>query len=88
MSLYDYHVGMKIARKDYPFYSLIMVAMLQADTDNVERLKAAFPDIHRELAARYHARAGVIPEDNMTAESFEQFIAQMNSPEGIITSHD
>ena len=53
MSEYDYLVSMKIARKDYPFYALIMAAMRQADSINLERLKVAFPAIWADLVRLY-----------------------------------
>ncbi|KKL49412.1 hypothetical protein LCGC14_2315790 [marine sediment metagenome] len=58
MSLFDYRVSMDLAAKDLPFYALIMTAMRQADDDNVEKLKEAWPDVWRELHFRYHAPDG------------------------------
>ena len=40
------------------FYTLIMAAMREADTDNLEKLRQAFPDVHAELVARYNAPGG------------------------------
>jgi hypothetical protein len=31
-----------------------MAAMMQADTDNLEKLKAAFPDVYAELSRLYN----------------------------------
>ena len=61
MSLYDYKVGIEIVMNDPPFYALIQAAMMRADTDNLEKLKIAFPDVHAELQARYHAPGGRLP---------------------------
>lgn len=44
MSLYDYQAAQQIKVQGYPFYALVMAAMYKADTDNMERLTAAFPD--------------------------------------------
>jgi len=44
-----------------PFYALIMAAMRQADTDNLERLKEAFPDVWAELSTRYMREGGFLP---------------------------
>ena len=63
MSLYDYKMSQKIAAEDWPFYALIMAAMRQADSNNIEKLEAAWPDVHDELFARYHAPDGVLKED-------------------------
>ena len=58
MSLYNYEVGLRISAQGYPFYALVQAAMREADTDNLEKLKAAFPDQWKDLQERYHAPAG------------------------------
>ena len=63
MSLYDYQMSLEIATNDYPSYALIQAAIRQADTDNLERLMQAFPRVHAELLARYHAPGGMLPND-------------------------
>ncbi len=63
MSLYEYQLGRTIESRCYPFYSLIQAAMRQADTDNLEKLRAAFPHVWKELQERYHAPAGVLSTD-------------------------
>ena len=55
MSLHGYPIAVRLAREDIPFYALIMAAMLRADSDNIEKLKAAFPDTHAELDVRYNS---------------------------------
>ena len=60
MSLYDYKMSQKIASEDYPFYALIMTAMRQADSDNIDLLKFAFPDVWRELKERYNSPGGFL----------------------------
>ena len=66
MSLFDYQTSKHISGQDYPFYALIMAAMRQADTYNLERLKKAFPRVWEELEQRYHAPGGVLPQDVST----------------------
>ncbi len=61
MSRHDYLVSQLLARRDDPFRSLVMAAMRRADSDNWDRLRAAFPDIAEELLARYNAPDGVLP---------------------------
>ena len=61
MSLYDYEQSRKLNATAQPFYALIMAAMRQADTDNLTRLRSAFPDVWRELEARYNAPGGMLP---------------------------
>jgi hypothetical protein len=51
MSLYDYRASQQLAASDPPFYALIMAAMWRADTDNLEKLRDAFPRVWRELRA-------------------------------------
>ena len=65
MSLYDYEMSRNIEMQEYPFYGLIMAAMRQADNGNVEKLKAAFPDVWEELYGRYRSPGGVLPEDSI-----------------------
>lgn len=62
MSLYDYKQSISISSHDHPFYALIMAAMRQADDDNVEILKKAFPEVWDELQERYKAPGGRIGE--------------------------
>jgi hypothetical protein len=69
MSLYDYKESQQIAKKDYPFYALIMAAMRQADTDNAEKLKEAFPEVWKELKARYNAPAGCLTDREFEIEA-------------------
>ena len=63
MSYYDYRIGVGITIQDYPFYALIQAAMRQADTDNLEKLKIAFPEVWKEFEARYKAPARRLPSD-------------------------
>jgi len=63
MSLHSYHVSKKVLKSDPPFYALIMAAMRKADTDNLARLKAEWPEVYAELEARYNAPMGLLPED-------------------------
>ena len=60
MSHYDYRVSQQISAQDYPFYALLMAAMRQADTDNIEKLKQAWPAIFNELLTRYNAPGGLL----------------------------
>jgi hypothetical protein len=63
MSLHEYRAATRLARADLSFYALIMGAMLRADSDNIERLKLAFPETWAELDARYSGAGGRIPGD-------------------------
>jgi hypothetical protein len=63
MSLYDYEVGKHIVIEygDDEFYGIIQAAMRLADTDNLEKLKTAFPKVWTDLQARYQAPGGLLP---------------------------
>ncbi len=63
MSLKDYRKSLVIGYGDYPFYSLIMAAMRQADGNNVEKLKVAFPEVWDELFERYYSPEGRLETD-------------------------
>jgi hypothetical protein len=60
MSRYDYLIGQKIEAEGYPFYALVQAAMRQADSQNIEKLRWTFPEIHNELQARYNAPGGYL----------------------------
>jgi hypothetical protein len=64
MSLYDYKISQQLMLKDPPFYALIMAAMWRADTDNLEKLRDAFPCVWRELEARYNAPGGLLKDES------------------------
>lgn len=61
MSHHDYIIGRRISSEDHPFYALIQAAMRQADTDNAVKLKTAWPEVWKELQARYNAPKGLLP---------------------------
>ena len=63
MTRHEYEESRTISAKGYSFYALVMACMRQADTRNYERLRAAFPEVSRELQARYVAPGGVLPTD-------------------------
>ena len=60
-----YLVSQELAAKDHPFYALIMAAMRKADTDNTAKLKAAWPEVWKELMLRYHAPGGALTSNEV-----------------------
>lgn len=48
------------------FYSLIMAAMREADTPNLNVLREHWPDVYTELADRYNAPGGFLPGEACT----------------------
>jgi len=72
MSHYDYRRSIQIAIQNEPFYALIMAAMRQADTNNLERLREAFPAVYDELVQRINAPNGVLPEEPAYQRSYRE----------------
>ena len=65
MSLHEYQESAKVELAGHPFYAIIMTAMRQADSQNIERLRQAFPDTWEELRARYDSPGGVLPGEGV-----------------------
>ena len=65
MSRYDYEIGQKVVANygDDEFYGLVQALMRLADTDNLNKLKAAWPEVWKELRERYNAPDGRLPND-------------------------
>lgn len=61
MSRYDYEASKQIGLASAPFYALTMAAMRQSDSTNSRRLDQAFPEVSKELRARYNAPGGLLP---------------------------
>jgi hypothetical protein len=61
MSKHDYDRSRHIEIRDEPFYALIMAAMRKADDVNLLKLRNEWPEIWKELFARYHAPNGLLP---------------------------
>jgi hypothetical protein len=64
VSLHEYLAAKELRKLDPPFYGLIMAAMWGADTYNVMKLRAAFPDVWEELNIRYNAPGGLLPTES------------------------
>ena len=67
MSYHEYLAAKAILERDPPFYALIMAAIHGADTDNTEKLKAAWPEVWAETFARYHAPGGALDGETLPA---------------------
>lgn len=72
MSRYDYELSRRIitgdAGADPPFYAIIMAAMRKADTQNLAKLRRAFPDVYQDLFDRYNAPGGYLPGERRQLE--------------------
>ena len=72
MSRFDYEQSRVIKNEGYGFYAVIMAAMRQADTDNLEKLKQAWPQVWEELQERYHSPGGALTRDSLRAYKEEK----------------
>ena len=65
MSLYDYEIGAQIADQygDDGFYGMMQALMRLADSDNLPKLKAAWPEVWTDLQDRYNAPGGLLATD-------------------------
>lgn len=59
---YNYRASRNIVAKDYPFHALIMAAMVKADSDNADKLRAEWPELWLELQARDQAPDGCLTD--------------------------
>ncbi len=63
-SLHDYQMSVEVRVLDgITFYGVFMALVYMADTDNLEKLKAAFPQAVGEAYQRYNAPAGCLTDD-------------------------
>lgn len=68
MSRHDYQQALNLKSSDTPFYTLIMAAMMRADTANLDQLRRAFPGVYEELRQRYNAPGGFLPGEPLYDE--------------------
>ena len=61
-SLHDYQMSGEASRA-YDFYALLMAAMQNADTENLMRLRMAFPEVWEGLDKRYNSPGGMLEEE-------------------------
>jgi len=51
LSIFDYRTSLDLELRGAPFYAIIAVAMRQADSDNIRRLRLMWPEIYEDLQA-------------------------------------
>ena len=68
MSLHEYLYSKTLGRYDPPFYGLLFAMLRNADSDNVRRIKAMWPERYAEFERRYNAPGGILPEDEWPAD--------------------
>lgn len=72
MSKFSYDVSREIDAMNPPFDALIMAAMRKADDNNMDMLKDCWPELHRELQARYNSPGGILPEEVIARKELEE----------------
>lgn len=83
IGLHAYKRAVELFEADEPFYALVAAAMIKADSTNLPRLQAAFPEVWAELDARWNSPAAVLPgtgekdEDGRTAEDIAEIRQSM-----------
>jgi len=60
---YVYLESQRIAATSPSFYGLLAALVRKADTDNLDKIKAAWPGFVEEFMARYNAPGGDLPTD-------------------------
>ena len=68
MSHYNYRSSQAIEARGYNFYSVLMAAMRLADSDNLNKLQRAFPEVYAELVERYNLPGGKRPYEEITGD--------------------
>lgn len=67
MSLFDYRQSLQISATDPTFGALVMALLRKADDENVRRIDREWPDLAREMRARYNAPGGMLPHEAQPA---------------------
>ena len=84
MSLYDYKKSQEIWKSNYPFESIIMAAMRQADSINLENLKNSFPEIYEEFYKRYNSPGGILNDDELEEYNKDYININKGNPDNTI----
>lgn len=65
MSIIDYQEYKSISSENPSFNALIMAVMAKADTNNLQKLQEAFPDVWTELEKRHNAPFGALDNQEL-----------------------
>lgn len=86
MSREDYLLSRELAAMvdDAHYYALIMAAIRSADSDNLRKIRHAWPEVYEEFNQRYHAPASLLPgetdEANGIARLADGRLVALDSP--------
>jgi hypothetical protein len=68
VSRHDYLTSSTLENHNHTYTTLIMTAMRQAlDIEDLDLLRAAYPDVWAELMARFHTINGYLPDEQGAA---------------------
>lgn len=60
-SMHDLYIRHKIEEiPEVTFYGILLALIARADTDNLARLRQAFPEVVREFTIRYNSPGGAL----------------------------
>ncbi len=71
-----YWAAREIAAKGYSFYALLQATIRRADSDNLSKLKAIWPEVVAEIQARYVSPGGYLEGEEVP----DDFPFQMTNP--------
>jgi len=60
---HDYVLSLTISMADLTFYGLLFALIRKADTDNLEKINAEWPEVVAEFKRRYYAGGGYIDDE-------------------------
>lgn len=63
MHVTDYWKARRLINEDFPFYAALTYLVLKADSDNLEKIRSAWPGFVEQTQARYNAPAGALTDD-------------------------
>jgi len=71
LTLEEYRESQEVSAQGYSFYALLAALFRDADTDNLAKLKRAWPDIWDSFQRRFGASYGVVAElDGLTPQEY------------------
>lgn len=59
----DYWKARRLVKEDFPFYAALAYLIQKADSDNLERIRRAWPGEVTRMQERHNAPGGAITED-------------------------
>jgi len=72
MDEFEFRDGIALWRQGHSFYALLVAAFKKADSNNLEKLKVAFPDEFEIARKRYAAPdSGLLPGEKWPSEAAE-----------------